>query len=67
MKDRQIEENSSFSIHQCPVCNGFGTLSYGKKPCHACEGRGFIVIDEENGLPVIEDREKDDKKKRKID
>jgi DnaJ-class molecular chaperone len=28
----------------CPVCNGFGTLQYGKKICHGCEGKGYILI-----------------------
>lgn len=29
---------------KCPVCNGFGTLQYGKVQCHACEGKGYILI-----------------------
>lgn len=33
---------------KCPVCNGFGTLQYGKKTCHACAGKGYIVIDNED-------------------
>lgn len=28
----------------CPVCNSFGTLSYGKKVCHGCGGKGYILI-----------------------
>jgi DnaJ-class molecular chaperone len=28
----------------CPVCNGFGTLKYGSKGCHACSGKGYILI-----------------------
>ena len=35
---------------RCPVCNGFGTLNYGKKQCQACEGRGYILI------PIEEDK-----------
>lgn len=32
---------------RCPVCNGFGTLKYGEIVCQACEGRGFVVVDQE--------------------
>lgn len=28
----------------CPVCNSFGTLSFGKKVCHGCNGKGYILI-----------------------
>ncbi len=59
-KDRQTEPNPNYVAQICPVCNGFGTLSYGKKKCHACNGRGFVVINNETGMPV-EDREKNEK------
>jgi len=35
---------------KCPACNGFGTVSYGKKECRGCldpltgRGRGWIII-----------------------
>ncbi len=29
---------------RCVVCNGHGDLNYGKKICHACSGRGFLII-----------------------
>jgi len=29
---------------KCPVCSGFGTLKYGEKVCHACNGKGYVVI-----------------------
>lgn len=29
---------------RCPVCNGFGTLKYGTMTCHACNGKGYLVI-----------------------
>ena len=32
---------------KCPVCNGFGTLKHGELVCHACNGKGYIVIDNE--------------------
>jgi len=30
---------------KCPVCNGFGTLKHGELICHACNGKGYVVID----------------------
>jgi len=30
--------------HKCPVCNGFGTLKWGKTVCHACKGCGYILV-----------------------
>ena len=39
---------------KCPVCNGFGTLKSGTLICHACKGKGYIVIDNE-------ERQKDEK------
>lgn len=35
---------------KCVVCNGWGTLSYGKKKCHACKGLGYIVINNDEGI-----------------
>jgi DnaJ-class molecular chaperone len=29
---------------KCPVCSGFGTVSFKKITCHACEGKGYILI-----------------------
>lgn len=29
---------------KCVVCNGFGTLAYGRKVCPACEGKAYILI-----------------------
>lgn len=52
MIDRQIEPNPNIFAQKCPVCNGFGTLAFGKKQCHACKGRGYIIINL--------DREKDE-------
>ena len=50
MTDRQTEpqEFSPKKIAQkCPVCNGFGSLKYGKLVCHACKGKGYIIVDQE--------------------
>ncbi|MFH1792610.1 MAG: hypothetical protein ABH819_03100 [Patescibacteria group bacterium] len=29
---------------KCVVCNGFGTVNWGKTTCHACSGYGYILI-----------------------
>ncbi len=34
---------------KCPVCNGFGTVKYGELSCQACTGRGYVVIDQDEG------------------
>lgn len=50
------KSDSKFSLHECVVCNGFGTLKYGSKTCQACKGRGYIVINNETGAPVTDGR-----------
>lgn len=30
---------------RCPVCSGFGTVNWGKKKCHGCEGKGWILVE----------------------
>ena len=37
---------------KCPVCSGWGTVSFKRITCHACGGKGFILI------PAEKDREK---------
>lgn len=29
---------------KCVVCNGFGTVNWGKAKCHACNGSGYILV-----------------------
>ena len=29
---------------KCVVCGGYGTVNYGKKECHGCQGRGYILV-----------------------
>lgn len=38
---------------KCPVCNGWGTVSYKRISCHACSGKGFILVplDKHYGKP----------------
>lgn len=59
-KDREIRTDcrvNSVVAQRCPVCNGFGTLKYGSILCHACEGKGYILIHERKD---IESREKEE-------
>ena len=44
-----------FQPFKCPNCNGYKTVSYGKYPCPTCKARGFLVIDQKTGLPVLDD------------
>ncbi len=29
---------------KCVVCNGFGSVNWGKAKCHACDGKGYILV-----------------------
>ena len=31
---------------KCPVCNAWGTVGYKKEICHACKGKGYILVDQ---------------------
>ena len=31
---------------RCVVCSGFGTLKSGTLICHACGGKGYVVVDQ---------------------
>ena len=44
----QIKVKPRYTAQSCPVCNSFGTLSYGTKKCHACKGKGYILIPTES-------------------
>lgn len=48
----QDTQTLRFLPAKCPVCNGFGTVKHGQLICGSCHGKGFIVIDQETGLPV---------------
>ena len=45
INDTKIEVNKV--PFKCPVCGGFGTLKYGTIKCHGCDGKGFIVVAQE--------------------
>ena len=55
-----IDEQKDYIPQKCPVCNGFGTVSYAKVKCHGCDGRGYVVISN-TGEPV-ENKEIDEGK-----
>lgn len=57
IKDREIRAShrvDSVVAQKCPVCNGFGTLKYGSILCHACEGRGYILIPDQKDYAAEE-------------
>lgn len=39
-----VEQKTEIRPFKCVVCNGFGTLQYGKIKCHACKGQGYILV-----------------------
>jgi len=52
MKDKVSEQlKPQYAAQKCPVCNGWGTVSFKKITCHACKGKGFIFV------PLEKDRE----------
>lgn len=55
MQIESFPDKPKFFAQKCPVCNGFGTLKWGKITCHGCLGKGYIL------LPV--DRENENNKK----
>jgi len=44
MKTQNVNIEPNKIPFKCPVCNGFGTLKYGTVTCHACNGKGYVVI-----------------------
>lgn len=57
------DDNSEYRFvpFKCPNCNGYGTVSYGKKICQVCDGKGMVVIDQKTGLQVNDDDENENK------
>lgn len=55
------DDSPRFQPFKCPNCNGYKTVSYGKRPCLVCNEKGFIVVDQKTGLPITSD---DDKQKK---
>ncbi len=58
MIEQNISTKPKYTAQKCPVCSGFGTVSFKRIACHACNGRGYILIPTEidrkkgYGLPV---------------
>jgi len=57
MRKTDITENfpqvkPEYFAQKCPVCNGWGTVSFKHVTCHACSGKGFVLI------PTEKEREK---------
>lgn len=44
MDDIEQKSGPAYTPVKCVVCNGFGTLAYGKKLCPACEGKAYILV-----------------------
>jgi len=56
LKDNQNKQDlqvPSVVAQKCPVCTGWGTVSYKRITCHACKGKGFILVS------TLIDREKE--------
>ena len=44
-EDNQIAQATpTYTAQKCPVCNGWGTVSFKRIVCHACKGLGYILI-----------------------
>ena len=52
-----INQNPVVIPIRCVVCNGFGTVNWGKATCHACSGHGYILV------PARPKEEKDEESK----
>ena len=49
MNDTINKIEAKFIPFKCPVCNGFKTVSYQKITCTSCNGKGFILINQNTG------------------
>lgn len=44
----QVEKiKPRFIPFKCVNCNGYGSTSFGKNVCRVCQGKGYIVVDQE--------------------
>lgn len=44
MDEKIAKVKPQYHSEKCPVCAGFGTVNYGKKPCVKCNERGYIFV-----------------------
>ncbi|GEM_PF-2812596 len=51
------EEQKPFSMYRCEVCKGRGKVNWEKEICHACGGKGYILVDNITGLVVGEKKD----------
>lgn len=66
MDIKEIEE-PKYIPFRCPVCNGFGTVSHKKITCHACEGKGYVVIkNSDRNIDTYERNQDHSEKQRKF-
>lgn len=35
---------------KCPNCNGYGTVSFGKRTCVSCNGKGVLLLPVESSI-----------------
>jgi DnaJ-class molecular chaperone len=35
---------------KCPLCDGWGTFSYGSKICNGCKGKGWVLVPAEERI-----------------
>ena len=40
----ESEIRPAYYAQKCPVCNGWGTVSFKKINCHACSGKGYLRL-----------------------
>jgi Zn finger protein HypA/HybF involved in hydrogenase expression len=40
---------------KCPNCNGYLTVSYGKRICPVCRGTGIVIVDQDTGMIKVDD------------
>jgi len=42
---------------RCPVCNGFGTVKHGTLICQACQGKGYVIVDQNSGEEGVDEQQ----------
>ena len=55
--EMKTKKKPRFIPFKCPNCNGYGSVSYGKRICNVCNGKGAIIVDQKTGLQVDDDDE----------
>lgn len=43
----EVKKPTEIKPFRCVVCNGHGSVSYGRITCKACEGKGYILVKQE--------------------